>query len=147
MAFSMAGGGPSRPQINVTPLIDVLLTLIIMFMLVVSMDPEFGEKAQIPQPDQKPASTQPRARTIVIQVLWTAKDRPPSVKINQDDVPWPELENRLARIYLTRVEKVAFVRGDADVDFEYVADVIDQAHHAGVQRIGLMTQDKQMPPD
>jgi biopolymer transport protein TolR len=147
MAFSMAGGGPSRPQINVTPLIDVLLTLIIMFMLVVSMDPEFGEKAQIPQPDQKPVSTQPQARTIVIQVLWTAKDRPPSVKINQDDVPWPELENRLARIYLTRVEKVAFVRGDADVDFEYVADVIDQAHHAGVQRIGLMTQDKQMPAD
>ncbi len=53
MAFSMAGGGPSGPQINVTPLIDVLLTLIIMFMLVVSMDKEYGEKAQIPQPDQK----------------------------------------------------------------------------------------------
>jgi biopolymer transport protein TolR len=51
MAFSMAGGGASRPQINVTPLIDVLLTLIIMFMLVVSMDPEYGEKAQIPQPN------------------------------------------------------------------------------------------------
>jgi len=144
MAFSMAGGGPSGPQINVTPLIDVLLTLIIMFMLVVSMDPEFGEKAQIPQPDEKPASTQPQARTIVIQVLWTAKDQAPSAKINQDDVPWQELENRLARIYLTRVEKVAFVRGDADVDFQYVADVIDLAHHAGVQRIGLMTEDRQM---
>jgi len=147
MAFSMAGGGPSGPQINVTPLIDVLLTLIIMFMLVVSMDQEYGEKAQIPQPDQKSTTSQPQARTIVIQVLWTAKDQAPSVKINQDDVPWPELENRLARIYLTRVEKVAFVRGDADVDFEYVADVIDRAHHAGVQRIGLMTQDKQLPED
>jgi biopolymer transport protein ExbD len=144
MAFSMAGGGPSGPQINVTPLIDVLLTLIIMFMLVVSMDSEYGEKAQIPQPDQKPASTQPQPRTIVIQVLWTAKDQAPSVKINQEDVPWQELENRLARIYLTRVEKVAFVRGDADVDFQYVADVIDLAHHAGVQRIGLMTEDRQM---
>lgn len=53
MAFSMAGGGPSGPQINVTPLIDVLLTLIIMFMLVVSMDPEYVEKTQIPQPNQK----------------------------------------------------------------------------------------------
>ena len=147
MAFSMAGGGPSRAQINVTPLIDVLLTLIVMFMLVVSMDKTYQEKAQIPQPDQKPAPTQPEARTIVIQVLWTAKDQAPSVKINQDDVPWQELENRLARIYLTRVEKVAFVRGDADVDFQYVADVIDQAHHAGVQRIGLMTQDKQMPAE
>ena len=142
MAFSMAGGGPSGPQINVTPLIDVLLTLIIMFMLVVSMDPEYGEKAQIPQPDQKENTAQPPARTIVIQVLWTAKDQPPTVKINQEDVPWSELEDRLARIYLTRVEKVAFVRGDADVDFQYVADVIDRAHHAGVQRIGLMTEER-----
>lgn len=48
MGFSMAGGGPSRPQINVTPLIDVLLTLIVVFMLVVSMDKEYQEKTQIP---------------------------------------------------------------------------------------------------
>ena len=144
MAFSMAGGGASRPQINVTPLIDVLLTLIIMFMLVVSMDPEYGEKAQIPQPnpDTKTADSQPR--TVVIEVVWTAKDQQPTVKINQEDVPWPELESRLERIYLTRVEKVAFVRGDADVDFQYVADVIDRAHHAGVQRVGLMTKDQQL---
>jgi len=142
MAFSMAGGGPSGPQINVTPLIDVLLTLIIMFMLVVSMDPEYGEKAQIPEPNPKETSTQPQARTIVIQVNWTAKDQLPSVRINQDDVRWEDLESQLTRIYLTRVEKVAFVRGDADVDFQYVASVIDLAHHAGVQRIGLMTQEQ-----
>jgi biopolymer transport protein TolR len=53
MAFSMAGGGPSGPQINITPLIDVLLTLIIVFMVVVSMDKEQRETVQIPQPDQK----------------------------------------------------------------------------------------------
>jgi len=64
------------------------------------------------------------------------------VKINQDDVRWQDLEARLAQIYLTRAEKVAFVRGDADVDFQYVADVIDLAHHAGVQRVGLLTQDR-----
>jgi len=143
MAFSMAGGGPSGPQINVTPLIDVLLTLIIMFMLVVSMDPELGEKAQIPQPDQKQDATAvPPPRTIVIQVLLTKDKQPPTVKINQEDVRWEDLEVRLAQIYLKRVEKVAFVRGDADVDFQYVADVIDLAHHAGVQRIGLLTQDR-----
>ena len=142
MAFSMAGGGPSGPQINVTPLIDVLLTLIIMFMLVVSMDPEYGEKAQIPQPNPKEVPTQPQPRTIVIQVNWTAKDQLPSVRINQDDVRWEDLESQLTRIYLTRVEKVAFVRGDADVDFQYVSSVIDLAHHAGVQRIGLMTQEQ-----
>lgn len=143
MAFSMAGGGASRPQINVTPLIDVLLTLIIMFMLVVSMDPEYGEKAQIPQPDQKQTAAQTQSRTIVIQVVWSANNQPPSVKLNQEDIRWEDLEPRLAQIYLTRAEKVAFVRGDADVDFQYVASVIDVAHHAGVQRIGLLTKDQQ----
>lgn len=141
MAFSLAGGGASRPQINVTPLIDVLLTLIIMFMLVVSMDPEYGEKAQIPQPNPDHPTTTPQPRTVVIQLVWTAKDQPPVVKINEQDIRWEDLEPELTRIYLSRAEKVAFVRGDADVDFQYVADVIDRAHHAGVQRVGLMTKD------
>ena len=143
MGFSMAGGSASGPQINVTPLIDVLLTLIIMFMLVVSMDKEYQEKTQLPNPDQKETAVTP-PRTIVIQVVWTTKDQPPTVKINQEDVRWEDLEMRLAKIYLTRVEKVAFVRGDADVDFQYVADVIDVAHHAGVQRVGLLTQDRKV---
>jgi len=140
MAFSMAGGGPSGPQINVTPLIDVLLTLIIMFMLVVAMDKEYQEKVQIPQPDQKQTAMEPQSRTIVIQVVWTTKGQPPTVKINQEDVRWEDLDLRLAQIYLKRAEKVAFVRGDADLDFQYVADVIDRAHHAGVQRVGLLTE-------
>jgi biopolymer transport protein ExbD len=139
MAFSMAGGGASGPQINVTPLIDVLLTLIIMFMLVVSMDPEYGETAQIPQPPPDGKSQPTPERTVVIQVIWMAKDQLPTIKLNREDVSWEDLELRLAQIYLTRVEKIAFVRGDADVDFQYVASVIDLAHHAGVQRIGLLT--------
>ena len=143
MGFSMAGGSASGPQINVTPLIDVLLTLIIMFMLVVSMDKEYQEKTQLPNPDQNETAVTP-PRTIVIQVVWTTKDQPPTVKINQEDVRWEDLEMRLAKIYLTRVEKVVFVRGDADVDFQYVADVIDLAHHAGVQRVGLLTQDRRV---
>jgi biopolymer transport protein ExbD len=57
------------------------------------------------------------------------------------------LETRLTQIYLTRAEKVAFVRGDADVDFEYVADVIDRAHSAGVQRVGLLTDDRMVEGD
>lgn len=142
MAFSLAGGGASRPQINVTPLIDVLLTLIIMFMLVVAMDPEYGEKVQIPQPAKDSASQPEVERTVVIQVVWTAKDSLPSLRINQEDVRWENLEARLAQIYLKRAEKVAFVRGDADVDFVYVADVIDLAHAAGVERIGLMSEER-----
>ena len=144
MSFSMAGGGASGPQINVTPLIDVLLTLIVMFMLVVAMDPQYVEKAQIPQPDQKPTAEEKQSRTIVIEVVWTTKDQPPAVRINHEDVRWEDLETRLARIYLQRAEKVAFVRGDADVDFQYVADVIDLAHHAGVQRVGLLTQGREI---
>jgi biopolymer transport protein TolR len=141
MAFS-SGGGASGPQINVTPLIDVLLTLIVMFMLAVAMDKQYQEKTQLPQPQSKEQSNPQPERTIVIQVVWTAKGQPPTVKINRDDVPWESLEARLMQIYLTRAEKVAFVRGDADVDFQYVADVIDVAHHAGVQRVGLLTQDR-----
>ena len=142
MAFSMAGGSARGPQINVTPLIDVLLTLIIMFMLVVSMDKQYQEKVLIPQPPKDATFQPPPERTIVIQVVWTAKGMPPTVKINRDVVQWDDLETRLAQIYLKRAEKVVFVRGDADVDFLYVADVIDLAHHAGVQRVGLLTQDR-----
>jgi biopolymer transport protein TolR len=144
MAFSMAGGGARGPQINVTPLIDVLLTLIIMFMLVVAMDPEYGEKVQIPQPPKDQKSAPQPESTVVIQVVWTSKDAPPTVKINREDVRWDDLPRRLDQIYLKRAEKVAFVRGDSDVDFLYVADVIDLAHHAGVQRIGLLTQGQEL---
>ena len=140
MAFS--GGGVSGPQINVTPLIDVLLTLIVMFMLIVSMDQEYGEKAQIPQPQPNGNSSPQPERTIVIQVVEAANGQPPAVKINQENVGWDDLETRLAQIYLSRAEKVAFVRADADIDFQYIADAIDRAHHAGVQRIGLLTEDR-----
>jgi biopolymer transport protein ExbD len=141
MAFSMAGGDPSGPQINVTPLIVVLLTLIVVFMLIVAMQQDKGETAQIPQPDQQQKENVSQPRTVVIQVVGT-KDASPRVKINREEVSWEDLETRLGEIYLKRVEKVAFVRGDADVDFQYVADVIDAAHHAGVQRIGLLTEDR-----
>jgi hypothetical protein len=81
MAFSMAGGGPSNPQINVTPLIDVLLVLIIVFMVVVSMSKTKGLEAQIPQPasDDKSQNV-PIDRTIVIQVVWGAQNQPPGAE-------------------------------------------------------------------
>jgi biopolymer transport protein TolR len=144
MSFSMAGRGARGPEINVTPLIDVLLTLIIVFMVVVSMDKEEGETAQIPQPDQKQTQDIPQPSTVVIQVVWTKEDQPPAVRINQDEVKWEDLETRLAEIYIKRAEKVVFVRGDNDVDFQYVADVIDVAHHAGVLRVGLLTMDREV---
>ena len=139
MAFSTAGGGPSNPQINVAPLIDVLLVLIIVFMVVVSMSKEKGLNAQIPQPAQNDAPPPPD-RTIVIQVAWSKSDQPPVLRINNEDVKWEDLQTRLHDIFKLRAERVAFVRGDDDIDFQYVADVIDLAHDAGVQRVGLLTQ-------
>jgi biopolymer transport protein ExbD len=138
MAFSMAGGGPSNPQINVTPLIDVLLVLIIVFMVVVSMSKQKGLEAQIPQPDEKQTPEQQQVRTIVIEVAWAGNGQAPSVTINKQNVRWEDLEQKLAEIYLKRAEKVAFVRGADDMDFQYVADVIDIAHVAGVSRVGLL---------
>ncbi len=135
MAFS--GGSPSNPQINVTPLIDVLLVLIIVFMVVVSMSKEEGLKAQIPQPAQDPAIPPP-VRTIVIQVAWDGKSQSPALKINEDTVSWNELKPKLRDIFKQRAERVAFVKGDSEVDFEYVADVIEVARDAGVDRVGLL---------
>ena len=144
MAFSMAGGGPSGPQINVTPLIDVLLTLIVVFMIVVAMEQDKGERVQIPQPQTQQTPEQRQSRTIVIQLVWTAKDQSPELQINGEQVKRDDLEARLAEIFLKRAEKVAFVRGDDDVDFQDVADVIDVARHAGVQRVGLLTKEREL---
>lgn len=139
MAFSTASGGPLRAEINITPMIDVLLVLIIVFMVVVSMSQEKGLKAQIPQPATDKAQPQPE-RTIVIQVAWSGNNQPPSLKINDEVVKWEKLHDRLSEIFNQRIERVAFVTGDDDVDFEYVADAIDVARVSGVNRIGLLTK-------
>jgi biopolymer transport protein ExbD len=138
MAFS-AGGGPSTAEMNVTPLIDVLLVLIIIFMVVVTQQRHEGLDAQIPQPkDKSSEKNQFAERTIVIQVVEDAKHARPGVKINQEDVAWENLGSRLHDIFKTRAERIAFVRGEDDVDFQYVADAIDLAREAGVEKVGLL---------
>jgi|KBSSwiStaDraftv2_1062776.scaffolds.fasta_scaffold50110_3 biopolymer transport protein ExbD len=141
MAFSTGGRGPFQGQMNVTPLIDVLLVLIIVFMVVESMTKDKGLEAQVPQPATEHANnTPPPERTIVLQIVWTGKDKQPSLRINQQDVSWAELQARLSDIYKQRAEKVAFIKGDDDIDFEYVAQVIDVARTAGVDHVALMTR-------
>ena len=139
MAFSTAGGRPFQAEINVTPMIDVLLVLIIVFMVVVSMSQKKGLKAEIPQPANGPQAVA-TPRTVVIQLGWIAADQPPSVKINGDSVTWEGLHDRLFDVFKQRAEKVAFVKGDDDVDFEYVADAISIARDSGVERVGLLTK-------
>ena len=135
MAFSMAGVGPSHPEINVTPLIDVLLVLIIIFMIVVTPQKRKGLQAEIPEPQSARGTLVDR--TIVIQVMG-AKDQVPDVKINQETVAWDQLAGRLRDIYKMRADRVAFVRSADDVDFQYVADAIDIAREAGVEKVGLL---------
>ena len=139
MAFSNTSGGPLRAEINITPMIDILLVLIIVFMVVVSMAQEKGLKAQILQPATEKSPPQPE-RTIIIQLAWSGDNKTPTIKINDEDVPWDKLHDRLSTIFTGRVERVAFVKGDDDVDFEFVADAIDIARTSGVERIGLLTK-------
>ena len=138
MAMSMGGGGGHSSDINVTPMIDVLLVLLIIFMVIVPVTPK-GLDALVPQPPKDPQKQQPQTdRTIVVQVIH----RPgalPAYKINETDVLKAELLPRLTEIYANRAERIMFVRGDDDVNFAYVAEVIDIGRAANVDHIGLMT--------
>jgi len=137
MAVGGGKGGPAA-SINVTPLIDVLLVLLIIFMVITPLTPK-GLDALVPQPPKKDQPKQPEDnnRTIVVQVLKAPNK--PILKINQDDVSWDNLRGRLEEIFKTRAEKVMFVKGDSDLTFENVAQVIDIAHAAGVEKVGLIT--------
>lgn len=143
MAMSMAGGGASGPQMNVTPMIDVLLVLIIIFMVIVMQSKTKGELAQIPEPADQAKNPAPSPeRTIVIQLQESSgKDGTPLVKINSQEVSWDALEPRLFDIYKQRAEKVVFVEGDDAVEFRFVAEVIDQAREAGVVTVGLIPKE------
>jgi len=138
MAMTMGGGGGYSSDINMTPMIDILLVLLIIFMVIVPVTPK-GLDALVPQPPKTPQQqNKENDRTIVVQVLYRL-GAPPLYKINETDVAKAELLPKLTEIYANRAERIMFVKGEDKLDFRYVAEVIDIGRSANVDHIGLMT--------
>lgn len=133
--MGMAVGGPQtiKSDINMTPLIDVLLVLLIIFMVITPLTPK-GLETLVPQPNPNQQQPESADRTVVIII-----NRDKSMLINTEPTDKQRLGNRLMDIFKTRAEKVIFVKGDPDLEFREIADAIDIAKGAGIDKIGLMT--------
>jgi biopolymer transport protein TolR len=132
--MGMSVGGANRGifvEMNVVPLIDVLLVLLVIFMIIPHK--QKGLMADLPQPTSERVSD-PQPPAIVIQVFADG-----SLRINQERVDWDRLGTRLEEIFGSRANHTAFVRGDGALEFQVVARVIDVMRAAGVSSVGLMT--------
>ena len=134
MSMAVGGSGTVKSDINMTPMIDVLLVLIIIFMVITPLTPK-GLEALVPQPP--PPNAKPNEsdlRTVVITI-----DAKHSMAVNSEPTDEAKLGGRLEEIFKTRAERVVFVKGDPSLDFQWVAKAIDIAHGAGIDKVGLMT--------
>ena len=132
MGMSTGGGGSSlNNDMNVTPMIDVLLVLLIIFMMIIPMSRKAID-TQLPDPNPQPQQAQVNPDQIVLEVLPDEK-----YAINKEPVEKAQLYTRLKAIYDPRPEKIIFVKGDTTVRYETVIFAMDQARGAGVKVIGI----------
>jgi biopolymer transport protein TolR len=128
-----------KSEINVTPMIDVLLVLLIIFM-VISPSLSVGLDSKIPQPSSKPTHLE----TSIEEAIVISMKDDSSMQINQEPIPVHELQDRLRVILKSRTDRSVFLQADSNLPFEAVAETIDRARSAGADRIGLLT-DKLQP--
>jgi biopolymer transport protein ExbD len=131
--MAVGGQGGPKSDINMTPMIDVLLVLIIIFMVITPLTPK-GLEALVPQPP--PPGQHAEAADVRTVVISINKDH--SILINAEPTDVSKLGARLEEIFKTRAERVVFVKGDPDLEYSYVAQVIDIAHGAQIDKVGLM---------
>jgi biopolymer transport protein TolR len=134
MGMDVGSSSGSMASPNVVPLIDILLVLIIIFMVITPLTPK-GLDTLVPQPSPNQQQNQEiENKTVVVQVLKDGK-----LKINNEDTNWDGLGPRIEEVFKDRAEKVAFIKGDNDVEFRQVARAIDIMHGAGIDKVGLIT--------
>jgi biopolymer transport protein TolR len=132
------GKGGAIAEMNVVPLIDILLVLLIIFMVITPLTPK-GLDTLVPQPNPNQQLNQElENKTVVVQVLMQGRVCC-LLKINQEDATWDGLGKRLEDIFKDRADKIAFVKGDSDVMFQEVARAIDIMRGAGIDKVGLIT--------
>jgi biopolymer transport protein TolR len=138
MGMQVGGNkGGAIADMNVVPLIDILLVLLIIFMVITPLTPK-GLDTLVPQPNPNQQNQELENKTVVVQVLMQGRTCC-LLKINQEDSTWDGLGKRLEDIFKDRADKIAFVKGDGDVMFEDVARAIDIMRGAGIDKVGLIT--------